>query len=102
MAHGRARDEEKERRRKAKDDVVHHRVDYDFPHLYVVDFAQPPDSPTSAGFVIWRLPARPWICWIESVWFQKRVRPPPMLPPLGDTGFAELIDDWRRADHLLY
>ena len=25
---------------------------------------------------------------MESVWFQKRVRPLPMLPPLGETGFG--------------
>lgn len=35
-------DEEKERRQKQRDDVIHWRVDYDFPHLHVLDFAVAP------------------------------------------------------------
>ena len=46
----------------------------------------PPEMPISAGLLIWRSPARPWSCWMLSVCIQKRVRPLPQLPPLGDTG----------------
>ena len=41
-------------------------------------------------------PARPCNCWMQSVCIQKRLRPLPMFPPLGDTGFgpAILISVW--------
>ena len=57
----------------------------------------PPETPIS-GFtpVSDRAPARPCICWMQSVCIQKRLRPLPTLPPLGEMGFfpSILISVW--------
>ena len=54
----------------------------------LINGMKPPVTPISAGIEIWRAPARPWICWMVSVWPHQRVRPLPMFPPLGDTGLG--------------
>lgn len=92
-------DEAKEKQRKQRDDVLHWRVDYDFAHLFVVDFAEagsplpPAQQLTHGRFCVLNMDWHP-----NSTQLAFTHRPTPLLDAWPESWLATIAADGSESE----